>query len=277
MTDDFALVRRKLAEGGTVLYTGASRETAKDSFKPVYWSSVWFPSKQPLKETLGTWFEKDHPMLAGFPTDEAQDWQWYGLVDGARVHRLTGLPSTFRPVALSVNDFHYSMLASPLFELKVGAGRLVVCGYDLERDTPASKRLRASVFAYLREAPAGGTAAVPATWLDTAFAPIGEERLAAADVIYAEDVNLSGRRIEREICLNEPVTATVELVFGETEEACAGSGAIDGHAFELPPGKELRLVRVGIIREDMLDGKLILRIEGRGEERVSLRSIRIVR
>lgn len=276
MTDDFAAMRKALADGGTVLYTGDSRETAADTFKPVYWSSVWFPSKQPLKETLGVWFERGHPMLAGFPTEEFSDWQWYGLVNGARIHRLTGLPREFRPVALSVNDFHYSILASSLFELKVGTGRLVVCGYAIDGDTPAAKRLRASIFAYLDGTSVNGTVSVPMDWLDAEFAPKGAECTAAANVVFEERVDLRGKDIIREIRLAEPVTGMVELVFdGATPGAeVSGRGTIDGHAFDLPTGRGRRTVRVGIIREDMLDGKLDLRFDVLGGEAI-LHTIRV--
>lgn len=275
-TDDFSTMREMLSRGGTVLYTGRSRETAEDSFKPVYWSSVWFPTKQPLKETLGTWFEKDHPMLAGFPTEEYSDWQWYGLVNGATIHRLTGLPQTFRPVALSVNDFHFSMLASSLFELKVGAGRLVVCGYDLDSDAPAARRLRASLFEYLSRPPAEGTAEVPLSWLD-GFAPLAADGSAASEVVYSEDVDFCGKVFERDVKLSEPVTGFFELAFGATERECSGRGSVDGHSFDIPKGREGRVVRVGIIREDMLDGRLSVRFESADDALLRLTSLRVVR
>ena len=261
VTGDFATMRKALVDGGTVLYTGESRETARDSFKPVYWSSVWFPSKQPLKETLGTWFEKDHPMLKGFPTEEHADWQWYGLVNGACIHRLMGLPETFRPVALAVSDFHFSMQASPLFELRVGKGRLVVCGYDLGAETPAAKRLRACVYGYLGGNVMADTVSVPLGWLDESFAPGRTGAEGPTKVVHREKVDFVGRVFERSFHLNEPVTGTVELVFAGVDggKTCAASGSIDGHPFDVPSDSGRCIVRVGIIREDMLDGELVLR------------------
>ena len=157
LTADPVLARKKLAEGRTVVFTGQGRRGNRDTFKSVYWTGSktwnWVP---PLACTLGTYVFKDHPALAGFPTDDWADWQWYHLVEGARIYEISDVPESFRPITLSVNDFHFSYFSSSLFEVRVGKGRLVACGYPIEARTPAAKRLRASLFDYLasgREAP----------------------------------------------------------------------------------------------------------------------------
>ncbi|MBQ2629280.1 MAG: hypothetical protein IJG13_06340, partial [Kiritimatiellae bacterium] len=148
-TGDVATMKSALGEGKTVLYSGPSFKSAKGQFKSVYWSARWFPVANTTAAALGTWFDVKHPAFAGFVTDDFTDWQWYSLSQGATIHALRGMPEEFRPIALSVNDFHFSDFTATMFEVLVGKGRLFVCGYDLSAGTPEANRLRASVCEYL--------------------------------------------------------------------------------------------------------------------------------
>lgn len=151
LTADWSVARAALEKGETVVYTGSSRHATKGNFRPVYWSADWFPNPNPLGATLGTWFDVNSELLAGFATDCWTDWQWYDLANGATIYDLSDLPRTVTPVALSVNDFHFSIFSGSLLHLAVGerGGELVACGYDLGGGTVASRRLRASIFAAL--------------------------------------------------------------------------------------------------------------------------------
>ena len=82
---------------------------------------------------------------------------------------MRGMPDEFRPIALSVNDFHFSDFAVTMFEVLVGKGRLFVCGYDLAKESPEAKRLRASVCAYLSREPDKGVVRMTESWLDDEF------------------------------------------------------------------------------------------------------------
>ena len=180
VTADCEAALKALEAGGTVLFTGRGRRTAKDTFKPVYWSVVHFENKNPLAATLGTWVDSRHPALAGFPSEDWADWQWRSLVDGAVVHELRGLSSDYRPICLSVSDFHYSLFLSSLFEVAVGPGRLMVCGYDLGRPTPESRRLRASLMAYLAAPRPDGLERQDLAWFGREFRPVADEAPKAA-------------------------------------------------------------------------------------------------
>ncbi len=148
-TTDFEVAKAALAKGGKVLFTGRSKSSTRARFRSVYWSANWFPSRDKLGATLGTWFDTTHPVFAGFETENWTDWQWYSLMNGAHLYDLSALPKDFEPIALSVNDFHYNILSGELFEARVGKGYLLVCGFNLGGTTPEVKRLRASVYDYL--------------------------------------------------------------------------------------------------------------------------------
>jgi hypothetical protein len=139
-----------------------------------------------------------------------------------------------------------------------------------------ARGLRASLFEYLSRPPAEGTAEVPLSWLDE-FAPLAADGSAASEVVYSEGVDFCGKVFERDVKLSEPVTGFFELAFGGTERECSGMGSVDGHSFDIPKGREKRVVRVGIIREDMLDGKLSVRFESADDAPLRLTSLRVVR
>ena len=170
LTDDPQEAAARLASGGTVLYTGTSVGGEKDSFRTVYWvgNKTW-DWRPPLGASLGTCVFDGDPALRGFPTENWTDWQWYHLVQGANLHRLDDMPKGFRLITMSVSDFHFSFLASSLFEAKVGKGRLLVCGYRIDGDDPAQVRLRASLLDYLASGEGAAQTELPVQWFEKKF------------------------------------------------------------------------------------------------------------
>ena len=120
------------------------------AFKPLYWSASFFPGQS--IETLGSLIDSEHPALASFPTDKFASWNWWDLCAGAKAFDLTDAFEIVHPIIQPVSDFHFSKLLGSLFEVKVGRGKLMVCGYDLSsgRDSlPEIKQLRYSILEYM--------------------------------------------------------------------------------------------------------------------------------
>ena len=278
-TGDVAAMKSALAEGRTVLYTGPSFHSAKGTFKSVYWSARWFPVVNTTGAALGTWFDVGHPALSGFVTDDFTDWQWYTLAQGATIHALRGMPEGFRPIALSVNDFHFSDLTATMFEVLVGKGRLFVCGYDLAKDTPEAKRLRASVCAYLSGAPAPDTARMPASWLADEFDAVQAPDLSGA--VYDVTTNWTGRVFKTEIRGVPPTTGDLYIDFRQPENGpTSGRGLLEGRVFEVPLTAKKgakRRVSLPVMREDFLDGRLELEVNVMTGHALGIDRIRIVR
>lgn len=277
-TADPAAMLAALAAGKTVLYTGPSAKSARTRFKPVYWSARWFPVKNTTAARLGTWFDVRHPVFVGFPTECFTDWQWFSLEEGAVVHALAeGLPVDFLPIGLSVNDFHFSNFTASMFELLVGEGRLFVCGYDLDRDTPEARRLRASVFAYLAGPVAPGTSTMNLDWAKKMFSAAKVE--ANAETVFSEKFDWQGKAFRRTITGVSPVTGEVVIDFELPEAAfTSGRGNLDGKMFDVPfvsKKGERYSVRVPVIREDFLDGRLELEINLMTGRRLGITGIRI--
>jgi len=117
-------------------------------FKPAYWSAWMFQGQY----TLGALVHDTHPALAQFPTQNHYDWQWEELCRTGRGFRLDGLPLDYQPIVQPIGDFHFGWKLGTVFELRVGEGRLLVCGYDLSSrldQRPAARQLRASLLDYM--------------------------------------------------------------------------------------------------------------------------------
>ncbi len=161
-----------LAKGGRVLYTGASAKSAKSHFKPVYWSTGHFRSANAELSTLGYYVRAGHPALRGFPTEDWADWQWYNLVEGGVKHGIADLPQGIDPIVMPVPDLHYSTPMGMLFELKVGEGRLMVCGLNLsDKALPEVGAIRKGILLYMESKEFNPAAAIDMEKFKEAFAP----------------------------------------------------------------------------------------------------------
>ncbi len=146
---------KKLRAGKKVLFD-AHRSGTKDNasfarFKPAYWSAWMFKGQY----TLGALVRNGHPALKYFPTDNHYDWQWEELCRSGRGFRLDGLPLDYQPIIQPICDFHFDWKLGSVFELRVGEGKLLVCGYDITSQLdrrPAARQLRASLLDYMNSA-----------------------------------------------------------------------------------------------------------------------------
>ena len=144
----------KLAGGGRVLYIPRRADLDWTSPPlddvPVFWNRLMGPA---WGRMLGLLVKSDHPALAKFPTATHFDWQWAEIARGARAVNLGRLPRALEPVVWAIDDWNRNYKLGLVFECRVGRGRLVVSGADLESslDTrPAARQLRRSLLDYMR-------------------------------------------------------------------------------------------------------------------------------
>ncbi|MFH0944789.1 MAG: discoidin domain-containing protein [Planctomycetota bacterium] len=143
--------RTALEEGTTVLLLAQGiqdDDAARCSFQPVYWSGGWWGNRF---SHLGLIADPAHPAFSGFPHDGHADWQWQPLLDGATIFDLRWAPLELRPIVQGIPDFHHNARLGLLWEARVGAGKLLVCGLDLSSDLaerPAARALRKSLLDY---------------------------------------------------------------------------------------------------------------------------------
>ena len=171
-TASFREAVKVLSEGGRVFYTGFSAKSAKSKFKPVYWSTGLFQNANADLTTLGYCIRDTHLALKDFPTENWADWQWYNLVEGGVNHDISDLPKDCEPIIMPVPDLHYSTRMGMLFELKVGSGKLMVCGLNLSNDkNPETHAVKQSVLSYMKSDLFNPTVSLEPNEFQKIFAP----------------------------------------------------------------------------------------------------------
>ena len=148
--------RPALAKGQTVLlianHLGGPATSKLAHWFPLYWSVPFFPGQN--RETIGLCVAQGHSVFRHFPTPPHGDWNWFRLCRGARGFDLTQItPNHYRAMAEPVSDFHYNRRLASIFEVKVGKGKLLVCGYNITKEQsqqfPEVAQLRHSLVEYV--------------------------------------------------------------------------------------------------------------------------------
>ena len=151
-----AKAKEVLQTGGRVLLTLPPERIRNDGEAPVhlmfasiFWNTAWTNRKG--STTLGILCDPKHPALAKFPTEFCSDWQWWYLVHRAGALRLDYLSRGLEPIVRVVDDWVTARSLGLVVEARVGAGRLVVCGFDLtgEQSDPVSRQLLRSLLDYM--------------------------------------------------------------------------------------------------------------------------------
>lgn len=143
----------KLREGGRVLYVPRRADLDWTSPPlddvPVFWNRLMGPA---WSRMLGLFNHTRHPALALFSTEPSFDWQWSEIVRGARAVNLDRLPRQLEPIVWAIDDWNRNYKLGLLFECRVGRGRLLVSGAEIESNLdarPAARQLRRSLLAYM--------------------------------------------------------------------------------------------------------------------------------
>ena len=118
-------------------------------FSSIFWNTAWTNGQAP--HTLGILCDPKHPALAAFPTDAHSNWQWWYPIKHAAAMILDGLPAELRPTVQVVDDWFTNRKLALVFEARVGQGKLLVTGIDLNDAglDPVRRQLRASLLAYM--------------------------------------------------------------------------------------------------------------------------------
>jgi len=117
-------------------------------FTPDFWCYPMFKKGNP-PGTLGLLIQDTHPALAAFPTRFYSEWQWQSLAHHSQAIILDPLAG-YRPIVQPIDNVERNHRLGTIFELKVGAGRLLVCAIDLPAmpEAPEAAQLLLSLEQY---------------------------------------------------------------------------------------------------------------------------------
>ena len=150
------MTQDKLNKGESVLlltYGTVPPEKGGDivvGFSSIFWNTAWTRGQAP--HTLGVYCDAKHPALAAFPNEGMSDYQWWDLMNRCDAMILDDYPKDFRPIVHIVDDWFTNRKLGMLYEARVGKGKLLVCGADLQNDLdkrPAAAQFRQSLLEYM--------------------------------------------------------------------------------------------------------------------------------
>ena len=164
-------ILKKLEAGANVLLIANELGTKEKSviahYYPLYWSLTFFPGQG--KTCIGLLLKDQHPAFYDFPTSYHSDWQWESISNDAKGFVLNDLPETYLPIAQPVDDFHRNNKIGSIFELKLGKGKLLVCGYNLNSEKLVARQLKNSLLEYISSGDFNPGLSVNEIWLKEMF------------------------------------------------------------------------------------------------------------
>jgi hypothetical protein len=99
-------------------------------FSSIFWNMAWTQKQAP--HTLGILCDPGHPALSEFPTQYHSNWQWWDAMSHSGAIDLTSFPKTLKPIVRVIDDWFTNRPLALLFEAKVGKGKVLISGIDLQ-------------------------------------------------------------------------------------------------------------------------------------------------
>lgn len=144
--------RQYLAEGKKVVLCPlpANVKGRTSTFHNHFWNPIMF-AWAPM--TIGSLIKEDHPLFNGFVTSYHTDWQWWDILNNAKVIEMKDAPRQLRPFIQIIDAYDNNEKLGIGFEVKMGAGKLLVLAVDTQKDMdkrPATRQLLASIDKYVK-------------------------------------------------------------------------------------------------------------------------------
>lgn len=119
-------------------------------FSSIFWNTAWTKGQPP--HTLGILCNPHHPALADFPTDYYSNYQWWDAMSHSGAIHIEKLSKEISPIIRVIDDWTTNRSLALLFEVKVGAGKLLISGIDFHKDMnkrPVARQLLYSLKKYM--------------------------------------------------------------------------------------------------------------------------------
>jgi len=152
-----AQIEQFLKNGGSVLLNlkkgTLSKEFGGDvkiGFSSIFWNTAWTHGQAP--HTLGILCNPNHPALADFPTEYHSNYQWWDTMSHSGAINLTSFPTEIKPIVRVIDDWVTNRPLALIFEGRVGKGKILISGIDLNSDLdkrPEAQQLLFSLKKYM--------------------------------------------------------------------------------------------------------------------------------
>ncbi|WP_113663922.1 sugar-binding domain-containing protein [Pedobacter nanyangensis] len=148
--DDAA--KKQLAQGKTVvLYPSPNQVKGRKSvFHNHFWNPIMF-AWPPM--TIGSLIHHKQGMFNDFSTSYHTDWQWWDILNNAKVIEMQNAPEKLRPFIQIIDSYDNNQKLGIGFEAKMNGGKLLVLALDTEKDMdkrPATQQLLYSIDNYVK-------------------------------------------------------------------------------------------------------------------------------
>lgn len=148
--DDAA--QKQLAAGKTVVLCPMPNNIKgrKSIFHNHFWNPIMF-AWPPM--TIGCLIHQEEPVFKDFTTSYHTDWQWWDILNNAKVIEMQDTPGQLRPFIQVIDSYDNNQKLGIGFEAKVKGGKLLVLAVDTQKDMdkrPATQQLLRSIDNYVK-------------------------------------------------------------------------------------------------------------------------------
>ncbi|MBN2222820.1 MAG: beta-glucuronidase, partial [Vallitaleaceae bacterium] len=132
-----------ISRGERILYFPPLEEIQAFSIEGTYCTDFWcYPMFRSISEsvnrpipvgTMGLLVQQEHPLIKNFATRKWSTPQWWSVVEASRMMILDETRPSLRPVVQSIDNFERNHKLGLLWEVKIGATKVLICSCDHRR------------------------------------------------------------------------------------------------------------------------------------------------
>ncbi len=151
-TDFNENAKQYLAQGKTVVLCPepAKVKGRKSTFHNHFWNPIMFAW---APKTIGCLIQNNHPVFGKFETAYHTDWQWWDILENAKVIEMKDAPQKLRPFIQVIDSYDNNEKLGIGFEARFGNGKLLFLALDTKKDMenrPATQQLLKSIDMYVK-------------------------------------------------------------------------------------------------------------------------------
>ncbi|MDU1890361.1 MAG: beta-glucuronidase [Dysgonomonas sp.] len=144
--------RQQLAQGKKVVLCPFPSKVKgrKSTFHNHFWNPIMF-AWPPM--TIGCLIHYKEPVFGDFVTSYHTDWQWWDILENAKVIEMQDTPQALRPFIQVIDAYDNNQKLGIGFEAKVNGGKLLVLAVDTKKnmdERPATRQLLKSIDKYVK-------------------------------------------------------------------------------------------------------------------------------